>query len=306
MEIMESKDNFLQSDRWANFQEELGRKVWRFAGEAIVIKYPLPFGLGYLYCPRGPIKVNKELIDRLKDLAKKENIIFLRIEPPAEIDLKKFGFVETAPVQPKNTLILDLQKSEEELLNGFHQKTRYNIRLAEKKGVKVKIINDIEIFCELMKQTVARDNFSSHPKNYYLKLVESKLAKMFVAEFGGQIMAANLMVFFGDTATYLHGASADEGRNLMAPHLLQWAAIKEAKKQGYKYYDFWGVAPAASPASRDKQAGRPVNQPNHPWAGVTRFKEGFGGERVNYVGAWDLPVKKIWYIIYRMIKKLKM
>ena len=287
-------NNFLQSSQWADFQEKLGRRVWRIdpvrnfisngVDGVVVIKYPLPFGQSYLYCSAGPvfssvipaqagIQLAKErvvkvdsrlpagghgfrgdddskviqqrlenLIESLINLAKKENVIFLRLEPRFEIDLKKFGFTETAPVQPKNTLILDLQKSEEELLNGFHPKTRYNVRLAEKKGVKIRISTDqkdIEHFWQLIKQTTARDNFSSHPKDYYFKLAESKMLKIFIAEYENKVLAVNLMIFFGDTVTYLHGASADEGRNLMAPHLLQWAAIKEAKKFGCKYYDFW-------------------------------------------------------------------
>lgn len=277
--------NFLQSNEWAEFQKKLGRQIWRL-DNTLAIKYPLPFGQSYLYCPAGPVGD----VEKLKELAKREKVVFLRVEPrTGKIDLT--NFIETTPVQPKQTLILDLSKSEKELLNSFHPKTRYNIRLAEKKGVKVEIKKDATVFWRLIEQTAKRDNFSSHSKDYYSKLIESDFVKIFAAEYQGKILAANLVVFFGDTATYLHGASADEDRNLMAPHLLQWSAIKEAKKSGCDYYDFWGVAP--------------TNQPDHSWAGITRFKEGFGGQRIDYAGTWDLPIKRGWYMLYGTIKRMR-
>ncbi len=301
---------FLQSGEWADFQESLGRKSWRFLvkddgkiiASAVIVKYPLPFGQSYLYCPRGPIFIKNIpaiLFNKLKELAKIEKAAFLKIEPRAEVgDLKKIGFKEAAPVQPKNTLVLDLKKSEVDLLNSFHPKTRYNIRLAEKKGVKIRVSTDkkdVEHFWQLIQQTAKRDNFSPHPKEYYSALVEklgqAEMLKMFIAEYENKILAINLVIFFGNTAPYLHGASADESRNLMAPHLLQWVAIKEAKNRNCLWYDFWGVAP--------------LNQPEHPWVGVTRFKEGFNGQRIDYVGTWDLPVKRFWYKLYKAIKKFK-
>jgi len=114
---------------------------------------------------------------------------------------------------------------------------------------------------------------------------------MFIAELGGKIIAANMVVFFGDTVTYVHGASSNQYRNIMAPHVLQWRQIQAAKKEGYKYYDFWGVAPEG--------------QEKHHWAGITRFKKSFGGKGVSYLGAYDLILDKFWYTLYKVSHKLR-
>ena len=193
---------------------------------------------------------------------------------------------------------MDLTVGEEELLKNMHQKTRYNIRLAEKKEVKIRVgetQEDFEIFWSLCEDTSSRDNFKSHAKQYYQEifkiLVPSGFTKLYLAEFEGKALAANLVYNFGDTSTYVHGASANEYRNLMAPHLLQWRQIQDAKADGYKYYDFWGVAPDDSK--------------EHRWAGITRFKKGFGGQGVNYLGVYDLILKGFWYKIYKLAKKLR-
>jgi lipid II:glycine glycyltransferase (peptidoglycan interpeptide bridge formation enzyme) len=151
---------------------------------------------------------------------------------------------------------------------------------------------DFEKFWRLMRATTKRDKIRSHPKDYYLKqlsffrggsdFVETKL---FLAEYQNRIVAANIIVFFGKTATYLHGASDYEYRHLMAPYLLQWEQIKEAKRHGYEIYDFWGI---------DEER----------WPGVTRFKLGFGGREIEYVGAWDYVFQPMWYRAYKMAKKL--
>lgn len=308
---------FLQSGYWAEFQSSLKRPVWQYLvkdqdkviSSMAVVKYPLPFSQCYLYLPRGPLvlKDNQEayesLLNKLKELAKKEKAVFIKIEPVSKDQslanfLKVKGFKKTRTVQPANTLMLDLSLSLEKLMAGFHQKTRYNIRLAEKKGVKVKISTseaDLEVFWQLVKETATRDKFNSHPKEYYLSLIKElakdNLLQIFLAEYNGKVLAANLNIFFGDTAVYLHGASSDENRNLMAPYLLQWQAITQAKKLGFKYYDFWGIAPEGAK--------------DHPWAGVTRFKLGFGGQRIDYLGAWDWPIKKLWYNLYRLVRLVK-
>ena len=109
-----------------------------------------------------------------------------------------------------------------------------------------------------------------------------------MAKHDSEYVAANIMCFFGDTANYLHGASSNKHRDVMAPHLLQWKAVCDAKKDGFKYYDFWGIAPN--------------DDPKHGWAGVTRFKKGFGGEQVNYPGTFDMVVSKKWYLIYKVFR----
>jgi lipid II:glycine glycyltransferase (peptidoglycan interpeptide bridge formation enzyme) len=121
-------------------------------------------------------------------------------------------------------------------------------------------------------------------------LGSSKILRVLVAEGDGQPLAAMLLIRYGDTATYSHGASSDNARNLMAPHLLQWKAIEEAKADGFKLYDFRGIALS--------------DDPTHPWAGITRFKAGFGGRVVRYAGTYDLPLRKSLYFSYRLAQSV--
>ncbi|MFH1522904.1 MAG: peptidoglycan bridge formation glycyltransferase FemA/FemB family protein [Patescibacteria group bacterium] len=298
---------FLQSWQWGEFQEKMGCKVIRLGVEnngqlvaaATLVKTPLLAGKSYFYCPRGPVviadfrlPIADFLFDEIKKIARDEKVIFLRFESQSQIENLKSKIVKTIDVQPSKTLILDLSKSEDELLKNMHQKTRYNIRLAEKKGVKIvetqNIASKFEEFWKLMEQTVKRDNFRLHSKAYYKKMLEvdKKYVKLVVAQYNNKIIAGNIVTLFGNTVTYLHGASSDEYRNVMAPFLLQWHSIKLAKSLGYKYYDFYGI---------DEKK----------WPGVTRFKNGFGGESKEYPGAFDLVFENGWYFIYKFIRKIK-
>ena len=317
---------FLQSWAWGQFQQSLGRKTWHFGvldgqslvASALVIKHNLPLGKNYLYCPRGPIVNNKipvanfqnafrQIINKIIEVAKQEGSMFMRFEPPLEktsqpvlksLLANDYKLVSTQFIQPKDTLILDLLKTEEQLLSEMHPKTRYNIRLAEKKGVKVRIgaREDFEKFWSLNLDTSQRDGFKTHLKDYYQKMLEifpGDFIKLFLAEYESKVLTANLVIFFGDTATYLHGASSNEHRNLMAPHLVQWRQIQEAKKRGFKYYDFWGIVPGLQATDYKLQS----------WVGLTRFKKGFGGQEVNYVGTHDLILDSFWYKMYRIGRK---
>jgi lipid II:glycine glycyltransferase (peptidoglycan interpeptide bridge formation enzyme) len=297
---------FLQSAEWLDFQEAAGHKTYRLGvvenGEITaicgVIKNDLPLAKKYFYCPRGPI-MNQEskirnqelLIEKILEIAKKESTIFLRIEPINKNLKSKILNLKSKSVQPERTLILDLTNSEDELLAKMHEKTRYNIRLAEKKNLVFKN-GTIDDFWKLTEKTTARDKFSAHPKKYYetmLKNLDSggktgMRVELKIVYLKNTPIAAAIVGYFGDTATYLHGASSYEHRNLMAPYFLHWQIIKEAKNLGYKFYDFWGI---------DEKK----------WPGVTRFKKGFGGSEINYLGTFDLPIQKIWYKIYRLAKK---
>jgi lipid II:glycine glycyltransferase (peptidoglycan interpeptide bridge formation enzyme) len=288
-----------------------------------VIKYNLPLGKNYLYIPRGPISSRRKVqseklrseIKNLEELAGKEKSIFLRIEPINDIpeaSLKESGFVKTKDIQPAKTLVLDLGASEEELFSRMHEKTRYNIGLAQRKGVKIRKAEfnekDFEIFWDIINKTAKRQGIRIFPKEYYRK--ELQIGKnlpqpllregsslplgrvredfqnlLFIAEFEGKPIAANLVNIFGKTATYLHGGSDNEFRSFMAPHLLQWEQIKEAKNQGCLIYDFWGY---------DEQK----------WPGVSRFKRGFGGREASYPGCFDYLINKIWFLIYKLARKI--
>ncbi len=243
------------------------------------------------------------LFDDIKKTAEAEGVMFLRFEPAwesqssrifteAEIIRRLTGWplTKTIDVQPSQTLILDLTKSEEEILQAMHQKTRYNIRLAEKRGVKVVEAGAgrFEEFWQLLVSTGDRDEFNLHGRSYYQAMLkmENSFVKLLFAEYEGKPLAGSLSVFFGDTATYIHGGSSDENRELMAPYALQWQTIKLAKQAGLKYYDFHGVD-------------------ENKWPGVTRFKMGFSGQVVKYAGTFDLVFDQGWYNIYKMIRKVR-
>lgn len=281
---------FLQSWDWGEFQQRLGRKFWRLEIEGeyiLVIQMTMPLGWNYLYVPRTGVELDDSKLEVLNQLAGTEKSLFIRIEPVKQ-DLSSLGFLKVRQVQPQKTLLLDLSKSEDQLLAQMHPKTRYNIRLAAKKGVKFTLGNEEHFarFYDLLVDTYRRKSKELHSRDYYQKLYHDHLAKLFFAELDGKVLCSNMMAFYGDTATYLHGGSSPDDKNIMAPHFLQWEQIKLAKSQGYKYYDFWGIDEIK-------------------WSGVTRFKKGFGGFEVDYSGTWDLPINKFWYLIYKLIKKFR-
>lgn len=251
----------------------------------------LPFNKSYLYSPSPN---SHKYIDKIKKIAKKEDAIFFKYEPIVikhktwKMEHLKTKGLKEAPktLQPQKTIILDLQKSEEVLLEEMHKKTRYNIRLADRRGVEVKRSNKIEKFIALLKDTSDRDKFSPHPDNYYKKLFKLKNTKLFYASREKEDWhAAALVIFENNRATYLHGASNYKYRKHMGPHRLHWEIMKYAKGKNYKEYDLWGV---------DK----------NKWPGITRFKNGFGGEKIEYIGSYDMPLQRLWYAGYKVKNKL--
>jgi lipid II:glycine glycyltransferase (peptidoglycan interpeptide bridge formation enzyme) len=323
---------FLQSWEWGEFQEKVEGpvlsassersrtgaegKILRFGIEengeliaaATLVKKTLPLGMNYFYCPRGPVFDYRSSIfslqfffDEIKKIADKEKVIFLRFEPDnqSQITNYKLQIRKTIDIQPSQTIILDLAKTEDELLAAMHQKTRYNIRLAEKKGVKIQEATrggflagdgekELEKFWNLMQKTSGRDGFTPHDKDYYEKLLHAapEKFKLFFALFEDEIITAGIFGFFGDTATYLFGASGDENREVMAPYLLQWEIIKKAKAAGCKFYDFFGI---------DEKK----------WPGVTRFKRGFCGQEINYPGTFDAIFDRFNYKIYKILRRAR-
>ncbi|MFH0840828.1 MAG: peptidoglycan bridge formation glycyltransferase FemA/FemB family protein [bacterium] len=294
-------NQFLQGWQWANLQEQLGYEVLKLGIEAggeliataFVIKKNI-FGFKYFYCPKGPILKKDDqsvwnfFFSEIKKLAEKENVIFLRFEPSNKVVSKDYKIKKTIDIQPKSTLVLDLLKSEEALLAGMKQKCRYNLRLAEKKGVEIIESNDADLFWEIMNETKERDGFRLHSKEHYSKLLnyDQSFIKLFIAYYQDEPIACILVNFFNNTATYLHGGSKNEHRNVMAPYLLQWHAITFAKELGYKNYDFYGI---------DEKK----------WPGVTRFKLGFGGQIINYPGTFDLIFNSLYYSIYNFLRRIR-
>lgn len=301
---------FLQSWQWGELLQAEKAEILRagvradihgketIAAAATLVKNTLPSGYFYWYSPRGAIfraemseKERGEVEDFLYAEIKKldAHAVFLRIEPAEKIIGRAFGFKKTVDWQPKQTLLLDLSLSEEEILKGMHQKTRYNINLALKKGVEIREGSgaaDFEEFWRLMSLTGARDSFRTHPAAHYRNLLSASRIKLFFASLDGRNIAAGLFCFWGDKVTYMHGASDNKFRNAMSPYLLQWALIQKAKAAGYKYYDFYGI---------DEKK----------WPGVTRFKLGFGGRIENYPGTYDIIFSPILYKIYGVIRKLR-
>ncbi len=328
--IMENSNpaSFLQSWEWGEFNKKiLNNEIQRWAVidddslkiTILLIKKLLPGSKFYYYCPRGLI-FDKNYTDKritaytalLKKIKQElKNTIFIRLIPAYKFKDYMFGFIKrmgfikpkilTHSKEPDKTLILNLTQTEDELLQTMHHKTRYNIRLAKKKGVTIRIMNDnsknkdIDIFYKLIQITGKRDDINIYNKAYYSKLINyffnNKIKpnlKLYIAEFNKKPLAAIMVFYFGNTATYLHGASDNSHRNLMPNYLLQWQAIKDAKKNGCEIYDFWGI-----------------NEQNKHWAGITRFKKGFGGQIITFMGSWDYVLNKSWYNLFRFLKTIK-
>jgi len=206
-------------------------------------------------------------------------------------------------VQPQNTVILKLGPSEEQLLANMHRKTRYNIRLAARKGVVIAryvgqpAIARLSQWYRLYRQTAARDRISVHSLAYYKRLfeVDEEMAKsklsLYFAEHRGDILAGIIVVRSGNRTTYMYGASGALKREMMPNYLLQWHAIRNAKIEGAGEYDFFGIPPSSSP--------------NHPMHGLWRFKMGFGGKIACYLGAWDYSYMKVLYQIFCCAEKMR-
>lgn len=304
---------FLQSWQWGEFQRACKRRVWRSgeinAGNIIlgwqVIEMPLLFGLKYWYAPR-PIQISNfrfQISDFFSEVitqAKKERVLFFRIDG-GEDDLKKFGFRRTSlSVQPQEELIIDITKSQEALFAEMKPKTRYNIRVAERHGVQIsdfrfQISDSIfENFYLLVQKTSQRQGIRAHAKEYYKKMFEclgqDGIAKLYTAQYQEKIIAVAIIAYFNGVATYLHGGTDDAFKFVMAPYLLHWKAILDAKAQGCARYNFGGV-------SSTKKS----------WEGITRFKTGFAPntEFMKYAGVWDLPIRKKLYTLYKIAKSFR-
>lgn len=306
---------FTQSWAWGEFRISRGQQIKRFAltdasgtweAAALFIYFPKPLVGGYWYAPRGPVVRDdlkaSDVVSRFLNELQSQNLsrsLFWRIEPvPSAISVS--GLVRSHAYMPASTLLVDLSKSEEELSKEMHEKTRYNIRVAERHGVTVRVATGeegIETFLRLNDETAKRDGFVSQPSAYiratYDFLAKRGMAQIRIAELDGKPLAASLEVVFGDTATYLYGASSSTSRNAMAPFALHWDAIRAAKTAGHKLYDFYGVNPADTTSPYYKKS----------WEGITRFKLGWGGERVDYVGTWELPRMKGMYRLLRLVSR---
>ncbi|MEK7198163.1 MAG: peptidoglycan bridge formation glycyltransferase FemA/FemB family protein [Patescibacteria group bacterium] len=337
--ILELKPDasFTQSWFFGEWQKAIGRKVRRFEiinnteifGFLEAIVYNLVFSNNFIYVPHGPIlmrdldeKFWKQFREEITQIAKEENAVFVRFDPflprrsPAVrgeggSDLSKY-FKKTPTYayhssyfQPKYEWILDLNKTEEELLSEMHTKTRYNIRLAEKKNIKVEIVGGnfeqyFDDFYNLLEKTAKRDSFGLHPKIYYqniFKTLNSENAFLAIARYENSILLVNLILLYGKTAYFVFGGSSSEFKNLMFSHLVQWEAIKEAKRREFGIYNFGGVDPSTSP--------RVNNRIYEKFGGISIFKKRFGGELLEYSDSYDIMLKPLWYFLYNLRKRFQ-
>ncbi len=321
--LQSSRGSVHQLSAWKGFQETIpGRGLVRGWGikndydKIIAATFAVAMDTGFMrkkwwYSARGPVfesaEIGRALIQQVAGALKKEGGMFWRFDPYVAPDFWTHDFIKmqlaTQNYQPTDTLVIDLLKSEEQLLSEMKRKGRYNISLAEKKGIRCVAISgksctpkDVGDFWNLNKETTRRDDFSGHEISYYQNFLEylSEYATLFFAETEeGKRIASAIATFVGDKAIYYFGASTSdpEYRNFMAPYLLQWTMIQEAKKRGCKTYDFLGIAPE--------------NEPHHPYAGISEFKWKFGGDRHVFAAGREIVFHPFWYALYRIAKKLK-
>ncbi|MBV9278819.1 MAG: peptidoglycan bridge formation glycyltransferase FemA/FemB family protein [Chloroflexi bacterium] len=293
--------HILQSWEWGEIKERTGWEPVRLAlteggtirAAAQVLLRRLPYGLGRLaYVPKGPVldygdpALLRAMMEALAALARRWRIISLKIEPevlgpgPVEGRLRELGLVPAAPVQMRSTIWVDLAAPEEEILGRQKQKTRYNTRLAARKGVTVRpgTVDDLDAWYGMYRATAQRDGFSIHGRDYYRLVLQTLqprgMANLLLAHHEGELLAGIIVFRFGAGAQYMYGASSDEKRNVMAPYLAQWEGMRWAKAQGATVYDLWGIPDRL--------------EENEDLWGVYRHKRGYGGEIVRYIGAYDL------------------
>ncbi|MDO8618507.1 MAG: peptidoglycan bridge formation glycyltransferase FemA/FemB family protein [Candidatus Daviesbacteria bacterium] len=308
----------IQSWEWGEFRKSLGLPLLRFglfeknklklAFQLTLHKIPFTkYFVGYL--PKGPFS-DKELAKALKKIGQENNCAFIKIEPDIEISnvksihpplgsqMSNDFILSPKPLFTKYNFVVDLTKSEDELLKSFHQKTRYNIRVAEKHGVKVIATTadkDFESYLKLYFETTLRQGYHGHNKDYHRKvwqtLKASNMAQLLIASFENEPLTTWLLLNFKDTLYYPYGGSSKTHPEVMANNLVAWEAIKLGKKMGLKKFDMWG---ALGPNADSKD----------PWFGFHKFKQGYGGELVEYIGTYDLVLNWPTYILFNFIDKL--
>lgn len=311
-----TSNSFLQSWSWGEVNESLGRRIWRLGAFrdrrlvaiGLLVKLESPLG-DHLYCPRGPIGDWNEpealdgLLSRAIDIAKAEHCAFVRMDPLLSDSgsnrtlFTARGFVSAAAVvQTDHVRLLSLSPSEDELLAAMRKTTRYLVRREPRLGITVETsenAEDARRFIELLDATASRKGFVNHPREYYLKqfqiLSRDGMEKIFIARRGETVLAMAMIVYYDGMAYYLYGASNPRRSGSLA-YLLQWEAIKDAKRRGCRYYNLLG---ALTDGDLD---------PRHPWYGFSRFKRGFGGFEQRYLRAQDLPLSPRYWL-YRYVEK---
>ncbi len=320
----------LQCMEWGELKARTGWQPYtvavtdggRIVAGAMALKRPAPLGRSLIYCPRGPVADPSDvaafgcLMDGLREFAREHRAILLKIDPPISGELAATAFREDglrpAPVkdegfggtQPRAVMKTGPLEDDETLLMRFKPKTRYNIRLAERKGVQVTggaTRDDLGEFYALLQETAVRDGFSVRDFQYFSDLwdciIDRGLGRLFLARHEGKLLSGAINFILGRQCWYVYGASSAELRKLMPNHLLQWRMMQWARDQGCEVYDFRGVA---------------LDRPGagEHLAGLARFKAGFAAEYVEYVGEWDLPLSALlcgaFYLLEPRLRKARL
>ncbi len=307
--------HILQSFEWGEIKRATGWTPRRLLLEegrqtrvaALVLRREVPFlRASILYVPKGPLLAEdgpaclETALAMLEEEALRERAIFIKVDPDIAAEdaaalevLRRRGWRRGEDVQFRNTILVDLRADEETLLNRMKPKTRYNIRLAERRGVQVRegMAADLKAFYELYRETGRRDGFLTRPYSYYRQVwqtfLEAGWGRLFLAEHEGDVLAGLFLLHFGPCAWYMYGASSGRKREHMPNHLLQWEAMRWAKVAGCTTYDFWGAP------------NQP--RPDDPLWGVYRFKAGFGGCFVSRIGAYDFVVRPALYLAFSWV-----
>lgn len=297
--------HIVQSKEWGEFKTKMGTPAVR-AGDVQVTLHPVPFtNLKVGYCPRA--RAEDLDLESLYDKGQENNCSHIKIDvpnteskfeisPPTEETGNTFEIRSSKSTFATATFMLDLTLSEEELLKKMHPKTRYNINVAKRHGVVVQQTDDLTLFLRLQKETAQRQNFHLHPDNYYRTLWNllspRDMAYTLVAQHKGEGLASFLLLKYKDTFYYPYGGSTNLHKEVMANNLIMWEAILLGKALGCTQFDMWGALP------------NPVKT-NSPWYGFHRFKEGYGGEHVEFPGAWDLVIKPLPYRAFKTVDRLR-
>lgn len=314
--------NFQQSPEWAKVKSNWKNEVvlaedenGTIIGAVSILIRKIPIFGNIMYSSRGPtcdihdIEVMKQLTDGIKELAKKYHAIVYTAEPDILSSDEEFRKIAInlgykikddaknfrEEIQPRYVFRLDIKnKTEEEIFAGFHSKTRYNVRLATKKGVVVKegTREDLKDFHKIMIETGARDGFIIRPLSYFEKMYDALAPnhmKLLMAYYEDKPISGVIPIMYGNKTWYLYGASSNEHRNLMPNYLLQWEMIKIALSRKDDIYDFRGVSG--------------VVDENHPQYGLYRFKKGFGATFTEFIGEVYLPFKPFTYPLYKFAEK---
>ncbi len=308
-----ASQHILQTDSWGEFKARYGWEPVRLHSgqESVLVLFKrLPLGLSVAYVPKAGIGEEwTRLLHKIEAECRQRKAVFLQIEPDLDEPYDSAGLdnifpnyiKDEATIQPRGTILIDISPEETAILAAMKQKTRYNIRLAERKGIKVETSHDLDDFYEQMLITSGRDGFALHSLPYYQNAYEIFEPKgqcvLLRASYEGESLAYLMLFLYGQRAWYFYGASNDKHRNLMPTYLLQWEAMRYAKAHGATLYDMWGIPDA----DEDELEEQFMLRSDGLW-GVYRFKRGFGGEVKRSSPAYVKVFKPLLYKAYRWLR----